>query len=221
MRKRQKANGRDDFLARIARFHRSDAWRSVCLLASISLSGVGVLLLLYVLCRAIQGGKVFVPGDLALAVLGLLGIFAAWLIRVGLCMSRVAHEILLHLDEEYNETERTELARHQEVSSPKCGTGGLTYQLPLKYRLRELSTRDLRTSWRLLVVVPIVAGLVSLLLTIGAWRIRSLDVILQEWGVRLEYLCIAGLLSIAVGGYLMLLGGIVSKRVDGPKRPNR
>jgi len=204
----------NDFLIKIARFHRSAASRSNYLLLSASLSAVGVLLFLYPVYGAIQRGRSLVLGDLAFGVAGLMGVFAGWFIRIVLCMSRVAHEVLLRLDDDYDGAHTTETDSHQEGIVRKSAEGGSSFHSLSKSKLRELSTRDLTAGWRLLVMVPLVVGGLLLALSIGAWQVPAFGTILLKRGVRLEYLCIAGLMFMSIGAYMMPLGGIVYRRAS-------
>lgn len=202
----------NDYLIRIARFHRSAVCRSNCLLISVSLSGVGVLLFLYPVYSAIQRGGALMVSDLALGMVGLVGVFAGWFIRIALCISRIAHEVLRRVDDDYNSAHGTEVDGQRGESTPESAEVGSSYHLLAKSDLRKLSTRNLTAGWRLLVIVPLVVGGLLLVSSICAWQVPAFGTILLKRGVRLEYLCIAGLMLMSIGAYLMMFGGIVYRR---------
>ena len=221
MRKTEEPRIRDDFLVRIARFHRENAWHSVCLLLSGSFACVGMPLLLYPVYRAIKDGWSLGLDDLVFYLLGFVGIFVAYFIRVFLCLSRVAHEVLLRLDDDYNSAYGTETESQQEGVIRKSAGDGSTFHSLSQSKLQRLSTRDLNAVRRLLVMVPIVAGVLVLVLSILAWQFPRLGNVVYQRGVRLEYLCLGGLMLMMIAAYLMQFGGIVHRRAskhDGMKK---
>lgn len=90
MTKPQEPHAGDDFLVRIARFHRSNIWRSAYLLPSVLLASADALMLLYPVSGAIKHGWSSVLDNLVFGQLGFVGILMAWFIRIVLCLSRVA-----------------------------------------------------------------------------------------------------------------------------------
>lgn len=212
MRKPQEPLMRDDFLVRIARFHGSNTWRSVCLLLSVSFAGVGAILLLYAVYRAMEHGWAPVLDDLALGLFGFVGIFVAWFIRIVLCLSRVAHEVLVRLDDDYSRAYGIEAEGQREGVDRKSDDDGLSFHSLSKSDLRKLSTRDLTAGWRSLVMIPLVVGSLLLVLAIGAWQVPRLGNLVFQYGVRLEYLWLGGLVLMMIGAYLMPLGGIIYRR---------
>ena len=153
-------------------------------------------------------------GDLALGVAGLMGVFAGLFIRVILCLSRVAHEVLLRLDDDYNGVYGTDAEGEREGVKRKSAESGLSFDSISKSELRELSTRDLTVGWRSLVMIPLVLGGLLLVLSIGAWQIPRLGNLVFQCGVPLEYLCLGGLVLMMIGASLMPLGGIVYRRAS-------
>jgi len=143
-----------------------------------------------------------------------MGVFAGWFIRVVLCMSRVAHEVLLRLDDDYKRAYGTEAKARQEGAIPKSAEDGSSVHSLSKSDLRKLSTRDLTVGWRLLVMIPLVVGSLLLVLAIGAWQVPRLGNLVFQCGVRLEYLCLGGLVLMMIGAYLMPLGGIIYRRAS-------
>ncbi len=150
---------------------------------------------------------------LAISLLGVAAMATGWAVSLAYWMSRLAHEILLRLDGERDDrpghvarNERdTDAAMHTEDDStpPPSGTW-----------LRELSTRDLRLGWRLLVVAPVILGGALLLLTVIASQAAALGNLVSQSGLRLEHLCVGGLALIMLGACLMPLGGVVSKQAN-------
>jgi len=151
-------------------------------------------------------------GDLVLGMVGLAGVFAGWCVRIVLCISRVAHEILLRLDDDYDRAYGSDAEGRQEEVISKSDEDRLSFHSLSKSGLRELSTRDLTVGWRLLVMVPLVVGGLLLVLTLGAWQVPRLGNLIFQYGVRLEYLWVGGLMLMMIGAYLMPLGNIVYRR---------
>lgn len=214
MRKLREARGRDDFLLRIARFYRSDARHCMCLLCSVLLLALGVGVFVYIIHEAIQRGGALILRDFGLGLVGLAGIFAGWLIRLALCVSRVAHEVLLRVDDDYRRAHRTEADRQQVGTIRKSAGVGLRVYSLSKSALRKLSTRDFTAGWCLLVVTPMIIGGLLLVFSIGAWLFPRLGDFVYERGVRMEYICLSGLVLMMIGAYLMPFGAILPTRTS-------
>lgn len=214
MRESQEPRGRDDFLVRTARFYRSSVRHSLCLLSSVLLLAVGAGVLVYAFNGFVQHAWVMNLGDLSLAILGMAGVAAGWGIRLGLCIARVAHEVLLRLDDDHRSGQGTEVDRQTETHPLERADVGSNAGSPFKSWLRELSTRELSVGWRFLVMVPLGFSAALSLLVIAARRFPGVDEFLHQRSVHLEYLCVCVLVLMSVPAYMMLFWGIICKRAN-------
>lgn len=218
MTRMQKPREREAHLLRVARFHHSHMRRSVCLLCSVLLLSLGVGAFIYAVHIAVQSGDSIDLSEVVFGLIGLMGVFAGWMIRQALCLARVTHELLRRLDDDYNRAFCADAEGRQREANPKCADGETSLRSPVRPIMLKLSTRSFGAGWRLLVWVPLVVGGMLLTLSIVSWQVPSLGDFLCQRGVFLDYLCLSGLVLIVIGTYVMLLGVIVHRRASRPGR---
>lgn len=148
-----------------------------------------------------------------LCVAGMLLSFVVNLITARILMQELERlKDQIHLDGDCNFADGAETESQQERAIPKSHEDGLSFHSLSKSDLRKLSSRDLTAGWRSLVMIPLVVGGLLLVLAIGAWQVPRLGNLVFQHGVRLEYLCVGGLVLMMIGAYLIPLGNIVYRR---------
>ncbi len=210
---RRAVNEDDKFLRTVARWHTSRRRRETMYMSAMLLSGVGSLGFLDPVYLALAQDVPLAPLDVLVGVAGLSAVFLGVSIRLVLWAARIVHEILLGRGVR-EIAPRDEADGQHDRTAPKSSEDGSSIRSLSKSDLRKLSTRNLAPGSRLLVTIPIVVGSLLLALAIGAWQVPRLGNLVFQYGVRLEYLCLGGLVLMMVGAYLMPLGNIIYRRAS-------
>jgi len=197
-------------LRMLAALRRSSLFPAGLLMGAALLGTGGVMLLL----PFVRERDALSVEDLTVSIFGCAAIAVGILFVVTTTLWQLAHELLLRLDDDYKHVFGPEAQEWQERTIPKSAEDGTRLDSHSRSKLRRLSTRSLTSGWRLLVMVPLALGGLLLVLSISAWQVPSVGNLVCQRGVRLEYLCLAGLVLMMIGACLMPLGGMVCGRVS-------